>query len=530
MLKSTGKSALVFPYCSVLAALLLCSYFFMAIRSDLQAFYQFPARLFASPYPEALLAVFLVLVLFESRWMLSRFRIHRRRVEQLSEQVRELLDYKKQLNAKAHIYAGHADKLKLFISDKLLEYIEYDEKFLHFKSIASEVRHNGVISYDKVTTALNELIESATDNRQLEELIEARESLQYLWDLLDLSTADNIALHIANQVCESEEQLFQSELGNSEAEGIEQPVFAPQSALIKALGRCFGQAPVLVDNGGMQVPDQPQVWIRCQDTAPILGNENHIILALENLIHNAQFFAGRSSGRRRDKSARIAIDVLQRENFVQFSVYNGGQPIDDQVGSQLFQLGYSTRRVREHHGKGLGLYFVNEIVKGYEGNVSFENIANRADVLSLRLEMQTGEVITDVIEFLAVDAEMQCRKSGEDSASQCLQWDFYGALQSVEMTHQSDQQTHRLAHIPESVTIFDPSSERFPRWQLDIDQASSHATRISFTPLSVQGVEFTLLLPTLTARLEGDLLSIDEADMEQQVANLSHSFRPLEEQ
>lgn len=530
MLKLTARKSLVFPYLSVVAALLLCCYFYMAVHPELQRFYQLTPELFSSPYPESLLAAFAVLVILESRRVFARLRIYQQNVEQLNVQVRELLDYKKQLNAKAHIYAGHADKLKLFISDKLLEYIEYDEKFLHFKSIASEVRHNGVISYDKVTTTLEELIATTEDSQHLDELVSARESLQYLWDLLDLSTADNIALHIANQVCESEEQLFQSELGDNEMEGMEQPVFAPQSALIKALSRCFGSAPILTENCGMQIADQPQVWIRCEDSAPILGNENHIILALENLIHNAQYFAGRRSGQRRDKSARIAIDVFQRENVVQFCIYNAGLPIDDPVAGQLFQLGYSTRRVREHHGKGLGLYFVNEIVKGYEGNISFSNIRNRADVLSLRLEMQSGEVITDVIEFLAGEGEMLCRKSGEDSASQSLRWDFYGELQSVEMTHQSDQQTHRLAHIGDSVTIFDPASARYPRWQLDIDVGGDHSTRISFIPLNISGVEFRLQLPTLTARLEGDLLSIDEADMEKQVVNLTDRFRPLEDQ
>jgi len=99
--------------------------------------------------------------------------------------VQELWESKKRLQLKAHTYSDHADKLKRFISDKLLEYIEYDEKFLHFKSIAAEVRHNGVISFDKVQTTLQRIEDEADTPKQVSDVRAARDAMRYLWDLLD---------------------------------------------------------------------------------------------------------------------------------------------------------------------------------------------------------------------------------------------------------------------------------------------------------------------------------------------------------
>src|SRR5690625_6466944 len=109
------------------------------------------------------------------RYLLHHHRQHRnqaRDIQRLHNQVAELRQSKKQLQLKAHTYSGHADKLKLFISDKLLDYIEYDEKFLHFKSIAAEVRHNGVISFDKVQTVLQQLTETETSSQPDQQAVE----------------------------------------------------------------------------------------------------------------------------------------------------------------------------------------------------------------------------------------------------------------------------------------------------------------------------------------------------------------------
>ena len=500
-----------YPLLSILLAFALLSYFYLLIHPDLVQFYRIPPYIFEQPIPEALLAAFALVVLLELRNVQMQRRHQQEIMQRVEEQIEELLDNKKQLHAKAHVYANHAEKLKLFISDKLLEYIEYDEKFLHFKSIASEVRHNGVISYDKISTLLDRQMAEIgiADLDEVQRLQEARDSLRYLWDLLDLSTADNIALHIANQVCEAEEVIFQSELDNGEDANPERPVFDSRGALVKALHRCFGSAPQWWDDVTLQVNDHDWVWIQAAVTDSLLGNENHVVLALENLISNAQFFTGRIKSRKVEKLARIAIQLDEQQGYVRYRIYNRGPHIDEDTATKLFQLGYSTRRVKEHHGKGLGLYFVNEIIKGYDGKISFHNVDNNTDVLSLRLETDGGEVITEVIELVIEDG---------------------GKLESIEITHQSDQKTHRRLHEDFSEgAMTDPSQPAQPRWHLEVDSKRKNTTSLSFKPLDVAGVVFEIKLPSLSARLEGDLLNADEEDMERQVEMISRRFTGLEE-
>ena len=521
-----------YPLLSILLAFAVLSYFYLLIHPDLALFYRIPAFVFEQPIPEALLAAFALVVLLELRNVQMQRRHQQDMMLRVEEQIEELLDNKKQLHAKAHVYANHAEKLKLFISDKLLEYIEYDEKFLHFKSIASEVRHNGVISYDKISTVLDRQLEEIgiADLDEVQRLQEARHSLRYLWDLLDLSTADNIALHIANQVCEHEEIIFQSELDNNQESLPERPVFEPRSALVKALNRCFGSAPQWLDDNLLQVPDQDWVWIRVETTDALLGNENHVVLALENLISNAQFFTGRVKSRKVEKQSRIAIQLDEHNGYIRYRIYNRGPHIDAETGNKLFQLGYSTRRVKEHHGKGLGLYFVNEIIKGYDGKIGYRNIHNSTDILSLRIETDNGEVITDVIELVVAEGVPLCRKSGSDSAVHQLDWVFSGHLESIEITHQSDQKTHRcLGENMDTGSLEDPSQPAQPRWRLEMDGKRKKATTLTFKPLDIAGVVFDIQFPSLSARLEGDLLNADEEDMERQVEMISRRFTGLSE-
>ena len=515
-----------YPVITVLAALLLLAYFYVSRQADLIAFYRLPHVVFFSPFPEILLLCFAGILLLEMHYIQRRRQHQQAMISKVKQQMDELLENRKQLNAKAHVYAGHADKLKLFISDKLLEYIEYDEKFLHFKSIASEVRHNGVICYDRIQTALEEQIghTSTGDSDTRRQLEEARGSLQYLWDLLDLSTADNIALHIANQVCESEELCFQSELNEDAVNLPDKPLFDPGAALISALERCFDVEPEADEAGNIIISNQPQVWIQCGPADPLLGNENHIILALENLINNAQFYSGRRGSRQTEKRAGIAITLEQTGDYVCYRVYNRGPHIDEDTALKLFQLGYSTRRAREHHGKGLGLYFVNEIVKGYDGRVRFDNIFNRPDVLSLRLELDNGQVITDVIEVIVAGDEVKCRLSGAENVCDSLCWEPEHPLCSVEITHRSDQATRRItAEQLQQQVVTDPGQPAQPRWQLDY-QASRKNRKLSFRPLDVAGVQFDIKLPTFHARVEGNLPGTSDLEMADEVESLSRRF------
>ncbi|MCU7844862.1 MAG: ATP-binding protein [Candidatus Thiodiazotropha sp. (ex Monitilora ramsayi)] len=517
-------NTILYPYITALMAVLVITYLFLLGHPNIADTYKIPVAVFSPHWKWILITAFALTLILEFRIYRRRCKSQAKEITHFKHQVEELLENKKQIQARAHVYAGHADKLKLFISDKLIEYIEYDEKFLHFKSIASEVRHNGVISYDKIKTVLTEQMEQLDNFEEIEPLQSALESLIYLWDLLDLSTADNIALHIANQICESEETIFQSELSGDEREPYpSQNVFTAESALDKSLKRCFGVTLGDTDYRHISVDGHSQARLSIKPVDLLLGNENHLVLALENLISNAQFYAGQR--RYRQKHAGIAIFLDQLDNFARFRVFNRGPHIDSENAEYIYQLGFSTRRRREHHGKGLGLYFVNEIVKGYDGKLEYHNIDNHNEVVSLRIETTDGEIITDVIEILIDEEKPLCRKSGAGQGESQQEWKFFGTVDNIEITHRSDQRTHRIdgEKLSHRDLIYDPSQPSYPRWQLELRRKYKN-TLLKFSPLDISGVEFELRLPTLNARLNGELLSPDEETMEHQVSQIKARF------
>jgi signal transduction histidine kinase len=514
----------LYPFFTVFMAIVSIAYLCLLGYPDIVSSYQIPTTFLLPQWKWTLIALFFITLALEYRIIRLRCKFQVDETAHIKQQVEELLVNKRHLQAKSHIYADHADKLKLFISDKLLEYIEYDEKFLHFKSIASEVRHNGVISYDKIKTALTAQIQQLDDSEQVKQLNSALDSLIYLWDLLDLATADNIALHIANQVCESEETIFQSELNGDDREPYpSQSAFSAETALYKSVERCFGISPGETAYQYISIDNHPQARLSINPVDQLLGNENHLVLALENLISNAQFFAGQR--RYKQKHAGIAIFLDQHDDHARVRVYNRGPHIDSDKAESIFQLGFSTRRKKGDHGKGLGLYFVNEIVKGYDGKLEFRNIENHNEVVSLRIETSEGEIITDVIEILMDGGSPVCRKSGECQGESVLKWNFHGAVQSIEITHRSDQITHPISEetLIERDVIYDPSWPAYPRWLLEVGQEYMK-TRLKFKPLDISGVEFELRLPTLNARLDGDFLKPDEETMEHQVSQIKARF------
>ncbi len=157
-------------------------------------------------------------------WLFSRSKNKTNQlIEQQHKEVNLFSQSKRKQQQRANQYSDHTEKLKGFIADKLIEYMDFDEKFIHFKGIAAEVRHNGVISYDKITTALNKAIEqqgfltlyeqqnsdsNETNQQTIDALVDyqsALDAMRYLWALLDLSTADNLSMHIGNQLIDCEE-------------------------------------------------------------------------------------------------------------------------------------------------------------------------------------------------------------------------------------------------------------------------------------------------------------------------------------
>ena len=408
------------------------------------------------------------------------------------------------MGTRARTYSDHADKLKMFISERLLETIEYDEKFLHFKNIASEVRHNGVISYDKAQTALKRARENC-DPEQNREYQDASDGLLYLWDLLDLSTTDNLALHVANQIYDCEELYFQSMLNDGEAEPSPyQPSFMMSQVLRRALLPITEDPDRLELNGAWKCPGRYQddkFNIHMRTDNEMLGNPNHMVLLVENLLNNALFFAQQKKYKKH--YSKVAISLAFSAGEVEIRVYNRGPHIKESEREKIYLLGFSSRRIHENNGKGLGLYFVNEIAKGFEGSVEFENIVNRDDEFALSIKLDNGELEKHQFSVIEQEGELICRSDNDSASKKFAEWNFSAPIVSIEILARASRKPQLVADIPrnQASQYFDERDPQMPRWLMDLDNRKRSST-LRLTPLDVRGVEFIARFPTANTRLE----------------------------
>ena len=495
---------LYYPWFSTLGALLLIGW---------QAGLTFPDLLVTDGWPPLLLdpaslgygaALLLLLVVFDLwRFGVAKARC-RARLQQYEQQIAELFDSKRELGTRARTFSDHADKLKMFISERLLETIEYDEKFLHFKNIASEVRHNGVISYDKAQTALRRA-QRDCDPAMAQQYQEAADSLLYLWDLLDLSTTDNLALYVANRIYDCEEHYFQSMLNPEAFDGPFRPTFMMSQALRRALLPICEDADLLGLNDGWPkrgVYRDDKFHIRLSNDSELLGKENHMVLMIENLLNNALFYSRQKGFKGR--YSQVAIQLGQQDGQVLLRVYNRGPHIDEEERDKIYQLGFSSRRVREHHGKGLGLYFVNEIVKGFEGSIEFENVVNRARNFHFSIKLTNGEIRQHEVACVDTNGKLMCRQ-GDDGAplAKRVDWSLPATIASVEVGVGIGRKPQLISGLSanEDRTHLDDDDERMPRWVVELRNRRRSAT-LRFEPLDTRGVEFRVRLPNAGSRLD----------------------------
>ena len=503
-----------FPFFSVLFLILLILWQTLNTHPALNFLSENYPFVLQVPFQYSLMAVVGLIVIWDVLRFYRRRRVINDNIDLLKQEIEDVWESKKHLQQKAHVYSGHADKLKLFISDRLLEYIEYDEKFLHFKSIAAEVRHNGVISYDIVRTALNtaKQAHSAGDVSNDTGYDQALDSMKYLWDLLDLSTADNLSMHIADHLIECEEQYYQWVLNRESglADGSSfpyQPCFDAADIAEKTLNALIGSVSESTNETNELINDQFRFFR--SSVQPLLGNPNHIRLILENLLKNAQHFSRKVPFRQ--KTDRIALSISQKAKGVELQVYNRGPHIEEENTDKLFRPGYSTRRAKEHHGKGLGLFFVNEIVKGYEGHVAFLNLENHADDYVLRTELKNGDVDTRMITVgvdentgLPVIQKHDCEQ--EDDRS--LRYSYASPVVSVEISSGNMKETHRFSPDEKNgrKVFTDPENPGHPSWQLSVQpkHGRNKTHNVLFSPLDAKGVQWTIILPDAETRQENE--------------------------
>ncbi len=496
-----------YPWLSTLGALLLIGWLVLRVNADLFPQTGLPEPLTRDELLPLALAVFILLIAFDI-WRFARASARcRDQLRQLQGQISELFDSKRELGTRARTYSDHADKLKMFISERLLETIEYDEKFLHFKNIASEVRHNGVISYDKAQTALKQaqLVCADGDERQYQE---AADSLLYLWDLLDLSTTDNIALHVANRIYDCEEHYFQSMLNQDDAEPMPfTPTFMMSHALRRALRPITEKPEELGLDREWKIPESfrdDKFDLDLQGDCELLGNENHMVLLLENLLNNALFYS-RQKGYA-GRYSRVALALTREDGDIEFKIYNRGPWISDDEKDKIYQLGFSSRRIREHHGKGLGLYFVNEIAKGFEGVIAFKNIETLADHCNLSIKLENGEVHREELDIVDLQDKPMCRQGGEEEPlSKRLEWSYPAPVTSVEVGMRGRRKPQLISGLERdrSSHHVDEMNRLIPRWAVEI-RNRKRSSALRFVPLDVRGVQFVARFPSAGSRLENE--------------------------
>lgn len=504
---------LYYPWISSLSVLMVALYLYLAANRSLTSNYTIFYDWFEWYWQLGAIALGLVATLIDIHLFGIRQKKFNQDMQLLKQQIHVLSETKKQLQRKAHTYSNQTEKLKSFIGDKLLEYIEYDEKFLHFKGIAAEVRHNGIISYDKILSALQAAEQSSEQNAIYSD---ALVSLGYLWDLLDLSTADNIALHINSHIGECEEYFYQIQLQHENPlAAMDAPPYTPTFFAHKAIMRAV--LPLIPEaNQGIseaeKVPHQKpfgqQFELDLDKHCELLGNENHLVLIIENLVKNALFYSASSLTEQTiDETHRtIRLSLSRDPQFAQITVYNRGPHIAESMADQIYQLGYTTRRPESTHGRGLGLYFVSQIVSGYEGKISHRNIVNQPESYSIRLELsgdgfEGSQIQTTLIETVVTENSFGCinKTSTCEPTTEVLpemSWGFQRTLLSIEITARRNGITHNFSNLSkgESQTYVEPCDNLAPRWLLSMENRGD-TSKISFKPLDITGVEFNVRIP-----------------------------------
>ncbi len=533
-----------FPWFSSIVSLFIIAYLLINNDPELKLFYNMQDSV-ANITFNIFIIVFVGLVY----WIDAKIFMIRRdqtnsHISRIKEQLKLVTQSKKKQQLRANTSSDHTEKLKLFISDKLIEYMDYDEKFIHFKGIASEVRHNGVISYDKVMTALHTAIEQQnflslyeqshdTDSTEpnkhtinaLTDYRSALDAMRYLWVLLDLSTADNMSIHISNQLIECEEHYYQLQLDSQQSLDMTQsiptlPTFHPQTATLMALAMISNDseikqliALIKINPSILEKPfffENEQFRISLENTPELLGNHNHVILLLENLIKNAQFFSHKT--RYKQKSDRIIIVLKPESDNAHLSIYNRGPHIQTEDIDDIFKLGFSTRnkssqKNKIHHGKGLGLFFSREIVKGYQGTIEAINIKNTQCDYLLMLVLASGENKSIKINTLFDNHRIKTKLDEENEWQDDVIINTNIPITSIELQCYNNE-TEKYNPSEYSPTIdqlikfewCSLSKELINHWNISLKPFKKNH-QLTFKALDVCGVKFDIKLPTAESSL-----------------------------
>jgi len=148
---------------------------------------------------------------------------------------------------------------------------------------------------------------------------------------------------------------------------------------------------------------------------------------------------------------------------------------------------------------------VHEITRGFEGNIDFDNIENRSDLVSMSVKLTNGDLLRQQIGIVDIEGYPMCQllEAGEQ-VSKRHEWTFDAPIASIEASSEAatgkPQLIASLANNEDSQYI-DSSDPMRAYWMLEIKNGKRHA-KLRLLPLDVRGVEFGLRFAIASSRLE----------------------------
>lgn len=132
-------------------------------------------------------------------------------------------------------------------------------------------------------------------------------------------------------------------------------------------------------NASLLTPNMPDM--RC--------SKAEISMVVYNLVSNAVTAIGQKVKRKESKEkGKIDIQVgMNSEKYYVITVEDNGIGIDNSIGEQIFEIGYTTRDEIDNKGLGIGLYFVKATVENlYRGDISFKSYVNVGTTFIIKLK------------------------------------------------------------------------------------------------------------------------------------------------
>jgi two-component system phosphate regulon sensor histidine kinase PhoR len=119
-------------------------------------------------------------------------------------------------------------------------------------------------------------------------------------------------------------------------------------------------------------------YVRCSvwpQVPPVLFNPQQVSEMILNLLDNARKYSG--------NSRQIRVNVWVQDEEVVVEVRDHGIGIASGEKDKIFQPFYRVSRGQEQGGCGLGLYLVDQVMKGHGGRVEVESEINKGSRLRL---------------------------------------------------------------------------------------------------------------------------------------------------